>query len=64
MKVPSKYDHQRNPPQEVPLDVIKSLFLSIDQDQDDRISANEILRYIHKTKLTIKDEVAQDLFDE
>ena len=64
MKVPSKYDNQRIPPQEVPLDVIKTLFLAIDTDLDDRISAGEILRYIHKAKITIKDEVAQQLFDE
>lgn len=64
MRVPSKYDNQRQPPQEVPLDVIRSLFLAIDQDMDDRISATEILKYIHKTKLTIEDAVAYGLFDE
>lgn len=64
MKVPQKYNSQRRPPQEVPLDVIKALFLAIDQDMDDKISAYEILKYIHKTKLTINDEIAQQLFDE
>jgi hypothetical protein len=64
MRVPSKYDNQRQPPQEVPLDVIRCLFLAIDQDMDDRISAQEILKYIHKTKLTIENEVAYELFDE
>lgn len=64
MKVPSKYDGFREPPQEVPLDVIKKLFLSIDEDMDDRISVDELREYIRKTKLTIELEVADALFHE
>jgi len=46
------------------LDLIRRLFLTIDQDLDDRISAEEILNYMHKCHLTIEDEVAQELFNE
>ena len=64
LNVPKKYDNMRQPPQEVPLDVIKKLFLTIDQDIDDRISADEIRNYIKKVKLTIEDTVADELFHE
>lgn len=64
LNVPRKYDNMRQPPQEVPLDVIKKLFLTIDQDIDDRISAEEIKNYIRKVKLTIEESVADELFHE
>ena len=64
LKVPSKYDHMRRPPQEVPHDIIKKLFLTIDQDLDDRISVQEIKRYMKKVKLSLEDDIADALFKE
>lgn len=64
MQVPRKYDNMRQLPMEVPLDVIKKLFLTIDQDIDDRLSVEEIRNYIRKVKLTIEETVADELFRE
>lgn len=44
--------------------LLNKLFLTIDQDIDDRISAEEIRNYIRKIKLTIEDTVADELFHE
>lgn len=64
MVVPKKYDNIRKPPQEVPLDLIRKLFLKLDQDMDDRVSVEEIRNYIRKMKLTLEDEVADQMFNE
>lgn len=54
----------RRPPQEVPQDVIRKLFLTIDQDLDDRISANEIRQYMKKVKLSLEDDIAEAMVKE
>lgn len=64
LNVPSKYDNLRKPPQEVPIDVIKKLFLTMDSDLDDRISASEIKKHMKKVKLTLEEGIADALFNE
>ena len=64
LQVPHKYDNIRKPPQEVPQDVIKKLFLAIDQDLDDRITAYEIKKYMKRVRLSLGDEIADQLIKE
>ena len=35
---PSKYLTQKDAPLEVPIDVVKKLFIAMDQDTDDKVS--------------------------
>jgi len=35
---PAKYLQQRDSPLEIPMEVIKNLFIAMDQDTDDRVS--------------------------
>jgi hypothetical protein len=57
MKGPPKYDNQRSPPPEIPLDIIRKLFLSIDLDLDDRISIEELAIYSEKTHMPFNEDV-------
>ena len=46
---PPKYLNQRDAPLEIPVEIVKALFVAIDQDLDDRISLDELSDYIYQT---------------
>lgn len=61
---PPKYLNQRDAPLEIPYEVIKKLFVAMDEDLDDMITLEEFMRYIKKHELAIPKEVAVDMYHE
>jgi hypothetical protein len=43
---PPKYLNQRDAPLEIPIDVVRGLFILMDQDMDDKISKEELINYV------------------
>jgi len=50
---PPKYLGQRDAPLEIPPEVVKRLFLAMDEDRDDRVSLFELKEYIKNQGLPI-----------
>ena len=59
---PPKYLNQRDAPLEIPVDVIKSLFLLMDQDMDDKISMTELLAYVRTSEIPIEEDIVYAMF--
>ena len=49
---------------EIPPEVIRKLFLLMDQDMDDRISREELHEYVGKSGVPIPEEVVDRMFDD
>ena len=61
---PPKYLNQRDAPLEIPYEVIKKLFVTMDEDLDDMITLDEFTRYIKRHELAIPDNVIHDMYKE
>lgn len=61
---PRKYLNQRDAPLEIPMDVIKRLFVAMDQDLDDKVGLDELIKYIKDNELSITVETAIDMFND
>ena len=61
---PPKYLNQRDAPLEIPVDVIKSLFLLMDQDMDDKISMTELLAYVRTSEIPIEEDIVYAMFQD
>lgn len=59
---PAKYLTQRDAPLEIPIEVIKNLFVAMDQDLDDHVSMQELLNYIKLHELLIDDATVEAMF--
>lgn len=61
---PRKYLTQRDAPLEIPIDVIKRLFVAMDQDLDDKVSLDELIKYIKDNEVAISVSTAIDMFND
>ena len=59
---PAKYLTQRDAPLEIPIEVIKNLFIAMDQDLDDHVSMKELKDYIKLHELLIDHATAEAMF--
>ena len=60
---PVKYMSQRDAPLDIPLEVVKKLFVAMDQDMDDFISVDELLGYVRTNELSIETETVIEMFN-
>lgn len=61
---PRKYLTQRDAPLDIPYDVVKKLFIAMDQDMDDKVSLDELVNYIRQNELSISIETAIEMFND
>jgi len=61
---PPKYLSQRDSPLEIPLEVVRKLFLAMDADMDDKISITELKDYIARFELAIDESTAEQMYME
>lgn len=61
---PPKYLNQRDSPLEIPLEVVRKLFLAMDVDMDDKISMTELKNYIARFELAIDESTAEQMYAE
>lgn len=59
---PPKYLLQRDSPLEIPIEVIKNLFCTLDDNADDRVSLEELVDFVHERKIPFKDEEIVEMF--
>mmetsp|Transcript_14369 Transcript_14369/g.24463 ORF Transcript_14369/g.24463 Transcript_14369/m.24463 type:complete len:154 (+) Transcript_14369:397-858(+) len=59
---PPKYLTQRDAPLEIPSEVVKKLFIAMDNDKDDRINLEELVYYAKLTKIPISDDIIDEMF--
>ena len=56
--------NQRDAPLEIPPEVIRKLFLVMDQDMDDRIGRDELHEYVGRSGVPIPEDVVDKMFDD
>ena len=61
---PPKYLTQRDAPLEIPIEVVRKLFMAMDLDMDDKISFEELTGYIQRQEVAIEPEVVEDMYKE
>ena len=61
---PPKYLAQRDSPLEIPLEVVRKLFLAMDVDMDDKISMTELKDYIRRFELAIDESTIGQMYHE
>ena len=61
---PPKYLSQRDSPLEIPMEVVRKLFLAMDVDMDDKISKSELKNYIDRFELAIDERTAEAMYAE
>lgn len=59
---PPKYLVQRDAPLEIPFEVVKNLFMTMDQDMDDKISMHELTGYVQKQEIAIDLKIVEEMF--
>ena len=61
---PRKYLNQRDAPLEIPPEVVKKLFMTMDIDMDDRIDLQELINYVKISGVPIPEETVVQMFYE
>ena len=61
---PAKYLKQRDAPLEIPMEVIRNLFVAMDQDTDDRVSVQELVNYVKQNEINVELEKLIEMFNE
>lgn len=61
---PPKYLTQRDAPLEIPMEVVRKLFMVMDADMDDKISYQELTDYIKRTEVAIEPEIIDEMYKE
>ena len=61
---PPKYLTQRDPPLEIPIEVVKALFFALDTDMDDRVSIEELATFVEQQQIPFSEENVVEMFKE
>lgn len=59
---PPKYLSQRDAPLEIPFEVVKNLFMTMDVDMDDKISMLELNNYVIQQEIAIEPRIVEEMF--